>query len=226
MKLQLVQENGIHILSVSEPVDVQGAQVIKAGVTKLYKNGHNRVVIELLNPREVSPHAFKMFGELHALARELAGDLVIVAAGLKHPQIPSFADRRAGLSHFKGAKTVASHPISAATAASTVVSSDPDIRPNMQAADLIALLEKRNALIKDLRIQLKDKTAGGIDTSVKESERLRRENEELRAKLDELIASIRIPKSVRSYDEKIVQLEAEIIRLSEQLSSDKSKPVF
>jgi len=220
MKLQLVQENGIHILSVSGPVDDQGAQVLKAGVTKLYKNGHNRVIVELLNPREVSPNAFKMFQELHALARELAGDLVIVAAGLKHPQIPCYPDRPSGLGHFKGSKAA---PAKAATAAPVPVSSDPDIRPNMPAAELIALVERRNTLIKDLRAQLKDKTAGGVDPTVKDNERLRKENEELREKLDDLISSIRIPKSVKSYDDKIVQLEAEVIRLSEQINSEKVK---
>lgn len=220
MKLQLVQENGIHILSVSGPVDDQGAQVLKAGVTKLYKNGHNRVIVELLNPREVTSNAFKVFQELHALARELAGDLVIVAAGLKHPQIPCYVDRPSGLAHFKGSKGA---PVKPAAATSASASSDPDIRPNMAPSELIALIEKRNALIKDLRAQLKDKTAGGVDPTAKDNERLRKENEGLREKLEELIASLRIPKSVKSYDDKIMQLEAEVIRLSEQISTEKSK---
>ena len=197
MKIHLTQESGVQILSVTDAVVDQNVQVLKAGVTKLLKNGHNRIILELLNPKEVVPSALEGISLFHPLARQLAGDLVVVFPSALKPKelkLECYPDRASALAHFN---------------------SKTGEKGAGGSTELLNLVEKQKAMIEEFRKQLQ---ASGGDALGRELAALKEENKTLKLRLEELIVAFRTPQSNTAYNEKITLLENEIMRLEERLS--------
>lgn len=79
MKLQLKDENGIAVLSVAGAVDAHSFEVLKAGISRLFQSGKNRIALNLEDATEISGEALRELAILDVFARELSGKIVLVA---------------------------------------------------------------------------------------------------------------------------------------------------
>ncbi|MFL5815275.1 MAG: hypothetical protein ACJ763_16990 [Bdellovibrionia bacterium] len=77
MKLKLRAENDIQILTIAELDSSQNVDVLRAGITQIFKNGKNRIILELAEPKLISAELLRELGRLKLLANELAGDIVL-----------------------------------------------------------------------------------------------------------------------------------------------------
>ena len=85
MKIALVAEKSIPILTASEGITTHDLQVLRAGVIKLFKSGKNKIILELPNLDSLPGEVIRELSTFDLLARELSGRLVIagVNAALK-----------------------------------------------------------------------------------------------------------------------------------------------
>jgi anti-anti-sigma regulatory factor len=92
VKIALSQERGVDILSVTGTVVVHDAKVLRAGISKIFRTGRNKIVIELSASQDVSLDALREIAAFDALARELSGRIVLagVSPAVK-TKIDSFA---------------------------------------------------------------------------------------------------------------------------------------
>ncbi len=80
MKLSLKAEKDVTILCVAGPVSPESFKVIKAGITKLLKEGKNKLVIELNQWSDVTNEVIQEISQLNSIAQELAGKIIISQA--------------------------------------------------------------------------------------------------------------------------------------------------
>ena len=82
MKLKLSAENNVDILTSSEEITSKDISVLKAGITRLFQNGKNKIVFELPTTAQttISEEVIRELGLLDNFARELSGRIVVVSA--------------------------------------------------------------------------------------------------------------------------------------------------
>jgi anti-anti-sigma regulatory factor len=92
MKLALSEQTGVWILSGTGDISEHDIQVLKAGLTKLFNSGKNRIVIDLPEAERIPPEMLREIARLDITARELSGRIVLagINAGLRE-QIAQFA---------------------------------------------------------------------------------------------------------------------------------------
>lgn len=111
MKLALRQEEGVSVLDVSGPVDPQNFQVLKAGLTKLLRDGKNRIVLKINDAEQVPSDVLRELAILDVTARELSGQIILVSGNenlkqsvrtfAKPPVIPILSTLELALKYFK-----------------------------------------------------------------------------------------------------------------------------
>ena len=109
MKLTLENQKDVTILSVSGEIAEEGAQVIRAGLTKILKTGKNKIVLRLLDKQELSPDALSEIVQFDALARELAGRLVLAGVSPAPKEILRFGKLEEAVAYFSGPETPEEH---------------------------------------------------------------------------------------------------------------------
>ena len=213
MNLNLAQKDGVNILTVTGGVDLRNIQILKAGITKLFKDGKNRIILELKGSGKLESEVIREIAVLDLFAKELAGSIAFVVddaelrqtlIGFAKPPVMSiFADMPKALEYFaKGA---------AAAAAPEVEELDPEAMKGALAA--------REKEIEALRNQVKI-----LDP--KEITKLRAENVELQTKLRELEEQVkhlllerRIPPEADAYKAKIDSMKAAIEELTAKVAA-------
>ncbi|RYZ95989.1 MAG: anti-sigma factor antagonist [Proteobacteria bacterium] len=79
MKVQLSNEGAVAILGVTGEIDMHSFEVLKAGISKLFRSGKNRIVLNLEDATEISGEALRELAILDVFARELSGKIVLSA---------------------------------------------------------------------------------------------------------------------------------------------------
>jgi len=83
MQVKLSAQKGFSVISASGNIDDASAAILKAGLTKILRSGKNRMVVDLSAATQVSPLSFKEISALNRLARELQGEIVVLAPDAK-----------------------------------------------------------------------------------------------------------------------------------------------
>lgn len=204
MKLTLRQVDSVSILEASGPVDAHGFQVLKAGVTKLLKDGKNRIVLSLVDATTLQGDVIRELAIIDVYARELAGKIILASSNLelkesvkqfsRPPIIPILSSTEQALEYFR--------------------QSVPEAEDEEETSSLRKQLEAKTKEIESLNTRLKQ-----LDP--REVSSLRASNAELKAKVtmlqdqvDQLLKEKRSPSDVEGFLEKIVALEDSVKRLS------------
>ncbi|RZA07415.1 MAG: anti-sigma factor antagonist [Proteobacteria bacterium] len=79
MKIQLSYDGAAAILGVTGEIDMHNFEVLKAGISKLFRSGKNRIILNLEDATEISGEALRELAILDVFARELSGKIVLSA---------------------------------------------------------------------------------------------------------------------------------------------------
>jgi len=207
MKLALRQEENASILEIQGAIDIHNFAVLKAGLTKLFQNGKNRIVLNIKEGDELSSEVIRELAILDVFARELSGKLVMVSES---------PDLKRKVQTFAKPPLVAILP---SVAKAVEYLRDLDLLEGDEGgenfAEVTAQLEAKTIQVSALEAQLKQ-----LDP--KETQKLRTENSELKEKLQLLEAQVgellggnrKQPADAEGFLEKFEALEDSLRRLS------------
>lgn len=205
MKLSLRQEDGVSVLEVSGAVDAQNFQVLKAGISKLLRDGKNRIVLQVVDADQIPSDVMRELAIVDVFARELSGKIVLaseneklkesVRAFAKPPMIPILSTVALCLEYFR----------------------------NLSADD-----EEGGESVEELKksIAAKDKAIAALEGRIKqmdpkELQALRNDKAALQSKVTlletqvaEFVKARRDPGDVAGFLEKITFLEDSVKKLS------------
>lgn len=213
MKIKLARELGAEILALEGPVSTAELDVLRAGITKLLRDGRNRVVVELSPDQDISAEAIRELARLDLLARELSGGILIsgltprvlqkVASFMNPQSLRAYPTRAEALQVFaprpKGGDVTAAAPV-ATPAVATPVSDDAREKARQ---DVIA---RERGEVGALRRRIAE---------------LETEAEALRAQLLTKLELRKTPPHETAYQERIRTLEA---RIDEFLAAPPAAP--
>ncbi len=77
MKLKLARDKDLNILGISGIVDQKNYAILRAGVSQLFKTGKNKILLDMAEVEDLDPAAFMDLAQLHALAREMLGEVMV-----------------------------------------------------------------------------------------------------------------------------------------------------
>ncbi|HUP56332.1 MAG TPA: hypothetical protein VM598_02695 [Bdellovibrionota bacterium] len=138
MKLALADQDGVCVLTGSGEITEHDIQVLRAGLTKLFKSGKNRVVVDVPEADKLPPEMLRELSALDMLARELSGRIVLasikpglrdqIAKFAKPPIIDCVESREAAVKKLlaKGAEVADAAPAAPAVAAAAAKAAGPD----------------------------------------------------------------------------------------------------
>lgn len=191
MKLRSISVNDIQVLLVSGSVSFGEVKVLKAGITKLFKTGKNKIILEFSDLHSLSGEILRELSLLDVLARELSGKIVIAGINLETkkkielfaspPVISSFEKREDAIDYFTG-KT--------------------QLPVQIQAAPEGEIAQKQTLRKHELT---------DIGILRKKIVQLENENKTLRSQLQNLIIQRRIPAGISSYELKIRSLQEQLL---------------
>jgi anti-anti-sigma regulatory factor len=203
MKVSLRHEDSIAILEVTGEVDQHNFQVLKAGLTKLLRDGKNRIILSLSDANELESDVLRELAILDVFARELSGKIVLSAENeelregvkifAKPPVIPILSSVALALDYFKKSEPQAEEE------------ADPDA--------LKAALQVKDREIDALKARL-------AQLDPKETNELRALNASLKSKVSQLEGQVedlmkekRVPVDAEGFLEKITALEDSLKRM-------------
>lgn len=207
MKLSLRQEENASILEIQGSIDIHNFAVLKAGLTKLFQNGKNRIVLYVKESDDLSSDVIRELAILDVFARELSGKLVLASESENLKQ---------------KVQTFAKPPMVAilpSVAKAVEYLRDLDTLEGDEGgenfAEVTAQLEAKTQQVAALEAQLKQS-----DPSV--AQKLRTENSELKDKLKLLEAQLgellggkrKQPADAEGFLEKFEALEESVRKLS------------
>ncbi|MEW6055636.1 MAG: STAS domain-containing protein [Bdellovibrionota bacterium] len=206
MRLKLSQEKNIAILDVLDDVDAHNADVLRAGIGKLLKSGKNRIIINLVGANRIQLNVIREIINLHLIATELNGQIVLVGQGemvkqaiqsfANPPPIKYFSTREAALAALiEAGKSRTGVGIKSAAAA--------------KAGDPKTYLAKLEAENKSLKAKIASRKADEIS-------KLRKENRELERRINLLQAQQRhLSKEQRhGYEDEGIQKKIKLLETS------------
>jgi cell division protein FtsB len=208
MKLQLSEHKGVHVLTVEGSIAGRDAQVLKAGIAKLFKDGKYRLVLDVRPPPQLDDGTIRELSIMNKLAQELSGEIVLAIedAGVRQ----------------KVEKSNVASPVK--TFANKV---DAVAFIQSETAKSAAGPDARDEEIKQLKEQLRAKESGGeLATLRGENSRLKDELAKLEDRFEKILIQRRAPADEKAYVEKIKSLEGEVEALVAQvkkLESEKPK---
>jgi|GEM_PF-5040338 len=207
MKLSLRQEESASILEVQGNIDIHNFAVLKAGLTKLFQNGKNRIVVHLTGSEDISTEVIRELAILDVFARELSGKLVLASEN---------NDLKQKVQTFAKPPVVAMLP---SVAKAVEYLRDLDTREGDEAGEsfteVSAQLNAKTQQVAALEAQLKQSDPG-------QAQKLRTENSALKDKLKLLEAQIaellggkrKQPIDAEGFMEKFETLEDSLRKLS------------
>lgn len=230
MQIKLSRDRGIHVLAISGDITIQKFPALKAGITKLFKDGKNKMALDLTQVAKMDPDALRELAQLNTLARELSGEIVVAGINQGQRSKIEFFSKPPILMCFDTLdlaiqSLTASPPPEPAKPSAAAAPSTSTPGEAIQAGGMMELLEKQKAEIQDLREKLKQRESGDLDRVRKENESLRKLNETLQEGLSQMVAERHHPPDKAAYLERIQNLELQNMELLEKLqgSSDGAK---
>lgn len=207
MNLNLEQKSGAHILKISGDVDVKGTAILRAGVTKLMKSGKDKIILDLAQVGGLHESFVKEVTELHKLAAELMGKVVVAGAPANvATQLKAAGDPPP----FPVINTV----IEAITFLQQTGQLIEELPPEIDA-----LIKQRDARIQALENQIALSNPEELRKLRQENETLRSQTQALESQVTELIQGRRIPPDVEAVLEKINVLERNVKEMSASLQA-------
>lgn len=200
MKIQMLQEGGYPVLVIDGEVSSHDISVVKAGLTKLLKNGKNKILLEFTKSGQLSQEILRELAMFNVLARELSGNIVIAGVDAatqskiesysKPPFVECFPTRAAAAAAL-APKPVEEPPPPAAVAAA--------VAPAPSAAS--AKGADKSGALKELESQEKIRS---------ELEKLKTRNAALEEQLRVLVIQRREPPDKEAHLERVRILEKEL----------------
>lgn len=226
MKLKLSAQHDIQILTATESVSAKDIQVLRAGISKLFHNGKNKIVLELPAGVSISDEAIRELSILDVLARELSGRIVLFCGDAatrtrvqnfaKPPQVLSVASLQDAIAAFapvpldaapkEVAPPVAPAPAIPPAAAKPVPTAAPTPAPTSAPA------EAPETTISQ-KEELRARELGDVGSLRKKVSQLETENKILQQQLSTLIWERRQPGDQSELQARIQTLEAELEKL-------------
>lgn len=230
MKIALKSEQGVAVLAVSGPVSAENFKVLKAGVTKLLKDGKNKVVLELHEWNDFTTEIIRDLVQLNLLAQELSGKIVLsqVDATTKTkittfatPQVLELYERTsdAVVSFIPPKKEeIPTIPPLAATPTPVAPTKQPTATPAPTPAPATTTAPAAGtapsgdakAEIDQLKAELKKLETTGLSELRKENDRLKAENAKIHEEFKKMFIDRKIPANEKAFLERITSLESQL----------------
>jgi len=211
MKLKIRAENDIQVLTISELDSPKNVDVLRAGITQIFRNGKNRIVLELAESKAVPSELLRELGRLKLLANELAGDIVI--SGLDEEtkkRIDSFAKPPFAITFLTTPQAL--HYLKEMSAPRPPLPAQKPVAaaPQAQPIPAAATAGPVPAIKEQFKEELRARELGETGVLRKEVERLRSENESLMELLNNRIVERRAPPDSAAYRVRIAELEKQL----------------
>lgn len=87
MKLKLTSHESVECLQIVPPMESHDTKVLRAGVSKLLRDGKSRILIDVSQANPLPKDLVLDLEELHAIAHELGGSVAL--AGIQPPSPPT-----------------------------------------------------------------------------------------------------------------------------------------
>ena len=216
MKLKASQEQDIVIFTISGPVIPKDTENLKLGIEKLFKNGKNKLILELETPKNLPNDILRELSKFDVLARELSGRVTIsgieddlrlkIEAFSSPPHIPCYVSRKEALASFMA-------PIPAREPKIEIAASIPKTTVQNKNKD-----EAKAAKAELLKIEINQNS-----TLRRENETLRTENKLLLEQFQGMFMARREIHSEETYKSQIKTLEEQLEDLLKQLQQKGTK---
>lgn len=228
MKLKLEAVRDISILVAEGPITPENFAVLRAGIKKLFKDGKNKIILELPDSGSLAAPILRELAVLNLLASELAGSIALakiepltrakIEAFSKPPVVRSFADRQAAVEFF--------HPKSEEIPSKAAPTPAPNVAaPAPQKnVPLDVPGDAAAAVPGEMKSEIRAREMGDLGAVRKKLSDLEAENAELKARLAEMIVTRRDPPDLDSWKEKVANLEkqlADTIKLAQDAAATK-----
>lgn len=213
MKLKLDAIRDISVLVAEGPITPENFAVLRAGIKKLFKDGKNKIILEVPDSGTFTPDLLREMAALNLMAAELSGSIVLaqiapltrakIEAFSKPPAVRCFADREHATEFFypKNAEEIPKSP-PAATASPTPAPTAATPEP---AKTLAANVPPEQA-----KSEIRAKEMGDLGSVRKKLSEVEAENAALKGRLAEMIVARRDPPDLDSWKEKVTLLEKQL----------------
>lgn len=197
MEISLKEIYGIQVLSVAGTLSAHNVKVLNAGITKLFKSGKNKIVLNFSKLPDLETESVREIVQLNTVARELAGELVLtglskqlkdrVSTFAKPPILMSFDTDEQAVEFLRGQKVHFSGS------------------PEAEAA-----LKQKDQEIAELKKKIEALDPAKFQSMVADKSNAERENQWLHSQLDEFLKVERKPPTPTAAEEKLKELEKRI----------------
>jgi anti-anti-sigma regulatory factor len=215
VKLSLGLTQGFTVLKVDAEVSAHDFQVLKAGITKLLGDGKDKIVLDLTPQQDMDEAMIRELGLLNFTARELSGEIVLIASakGLLQ-KIESFANPKP-ISIYGKVEEGVEHLVRKGKVASELSGAPVGASPEE--------IQKLQAEITQLKGQLRDKEGGGELAQVKQQNaELAAQNRQLMEQVEAMFLKRVEPPNAASYQEKVTLLEDKVEELLKKIEESQA----
>lgn len=213
MKVSLGLKEGVSILAVEGAVDMHNFVVLKAGVTKIFRDGKNRIALDFTKAEKIDTEVIREIAILDILARELAGRIALVVNGAelkqqivsfsRPPVVPIFDSEAQMLEYFsKAGKEDAEDPAKSAVVGKVDASKE---------------LKEKDKEIEALKAQLAQLDKGEVQKQKQEAAAANSQYKTLLVQLKELMLERRKPVVESIAIDQIAALKGEIADLTDRI---------
>jgi hypothetical protein len=227
MKLKLEAVRDISILVAEGPITPENFAVLKAGIKKLFKDGKNKIILELPDSGTFTPTILRELATLNLLASELSGSIILaqiapltrakIEAFAKPPAVRSFADRATAVEYFypkneeipKAAEAAPTPPAQTAPQKTAPAAAATPVVPAETSAAGADAEEKAKKFKADIR----GNELGDLGTVRKKLSDAEAENDVLKQRLAEIVVTRRDPPDLDTWKEKVALLEKQVADL-------------
>jgi hypothetical protein len=191
MKLKLENSRDINILQATGAITSENLAVLRAGIKKLFRDGKNKIVLELPDSDSIAPDVLRELAVLNLLASELAGQIVLAAISpLTRSKIESFSNPPAVRCFDSREKAIQYfHP---SVAEEEAIQDDPD-----------TVLAKKE--------EIRDREINELGDLRKRLVELESENRELHRRIQEIVIARRDPPDLEAWKTRVDSLEKRLI---------------
>lgn len=237
MQLKLEAVRDINVLVASGPIEPANFAVLKAGLKKLFKEGKNKIILELPDSSTLSTEILRELAVMNLLASELAGQILLagispltrakIESFSKPPVVRCFASRADAVEFFHpkpseekpaAAAAPAATPAAPATPTATPASAPaPEKKMDLGFLDSSAKPEAAAASptqnadnAKQMKSDIRAREINDLGELRKRLNEVEAENKELMSQLTKLVMTRRDPPDLDSWKEKVARLEKEL----------------
>lgn len=226
MKISLSRDRAVDILTATGPIEPRDAQVLKAGVSKLIRDGKNQIAIEISEAR-VPTEMIRELVALDLLAREMSGRVIVVSpqkplrveieSFARPTTLESFESRAQALEFFEKINAAPLAPLPITPTAPT-----PAAAPALPGAPPVDQKPAEEE-VKLLKEQIRERELKEVGELRKTIARLEDENKALLAQLQTLVMDRRAPPDEAAYRDRVRDLEDKLEKLMEEMGQEKPK---